>query len=225
MKRIFWIVLFCTFALPATVFASDSGSGDSEADAIIRDYQELQRHIPPALMGLMPQGFEITATNWMLEPRMKMMATFTMQGQRQSADGRAIPFNINFMAYNLDDETGRYTAGVALKLNMETVENEWLSSHPEDMQESPSTHFFAPEKYSLPKGRLYLQKIFTPSYNDGVGMAPEETLYSGFVLIPVEGGYLMAETEQASASRADVENWLKTVATRGSKLNVKALFK
>lgn len=225
MRSFPWgIGILAIFALLVTVYAQDIETGDPDTDAIIRTYRQQQKQIPPELLSILPAEFKLTDTNWVIEPTMKTTLSFSLSGTRESEDGYLAEIRLSLLAYNQEQETGRYLIQTSLAQNSGDVEKEWLSSHPAEESADPVSHTSAPEKFKVPAGQAWIQKIHTPAHIDGEGMVPDETLFNGYYIIRYPGGFLYTSVENAKVSRADMERWFTAIASRAAKLPIQKYF-
>jgi hypothetical protein len=225
MRKTFFIAACLCFSAAGALTAQEGL--DPETMKMMQQYQQQSQDVPAELLSLMPKGIDISSKNWMLEPSSKMMFQLGLQSamstKLENTEDYQLEVKISLTAYNLSSPGGKAIADAALRSQQSAITGNWTAAHPE--KKSAECVASKPEKITVARGFILIQKIFMPRHADGEGMVPERTEYCGLLYQDVDGGFLTAEIGSVPNTKAGIEKWLKQIASAGAKIKPDKYFK
>lgn len=225
MKRLFPAFL-AVLLLPFAVLTQEMEEIDPEILRMAESQQQQNENIPAEILALMPKELTISEKNWMVEPSYKTLLQLSLTSSAAATgphNDLDADVQITMTVYNMASSIGKMTAAQALKPQRAEMQKEWLNQHPAGTEYERTAE--KPEKIAVPKGYILLQKIVYANHHEGEGNVPGHTAYCGFLYQEVDNGVLIATVEEREGNKADIEKWLKHIASVSVKLNTAKYFK
>ncbi len=225
LKAVMMISLAAVFLHSAS--AQDAGDLDPEAMKLVDKYKEQNANMPPEVKALMPSYLSLSDSKWLVEESSKMLLQGSLQADNNSAnvDGKKIDnvdYKIIVSVYNMKSPMGKMMADSTLKDLRKQGKEEWASQHKAE-KDGPTTRS-APEKITVQKGYMLIQKIVVAEHKDGEGNVPSSIRYCGYLYLEVDNGLLTAEIGEVS-ERGAVEKIMRSTAGNAVKIKWDKFFK
>lgn len=227
MRKIRCIILTAfIISASASLFPQHPGF-DPEAAKMEDTFKGQSADMPKEVAALMPRVLKIHDRSWVVEQTMKILLQASLQSDDfiQTAENRSLHvlYKIIVNVYNIDSPMGKSTADSTLRDMRMNALDDWAARHPAEVNDYSTRS--APEKIKVNKGYIYIQKIFSARHNDGEGMVPESTSYSGFLHLEVDNGLLTAEADDVADRTFLLDKLLRQTAAAGVKIRWEKYFK
>jgi len=231
MKWCVPILTLCCLLLPRSVFLAQEIPDiklDPEAMKLVQQYTQHNNEIPSEVSALIPPGLPLTEKEWSVEASQKMLLQADLTSHIDSTkientEAYTLDLHVVGTVYNPGSVAGKMILDQSLAQQRKEVQENWTSIHPAK-KEGHITRS-QPEKITVPKGYILVQKMESAAHHEGEGMVPARVEYCGFLYVELENGWLWAEVQPIPNTKSGIVMWLGHVAAKANIIDFKKYLK